>query len=99
MSEPCSKEKEINQINTEIFGKDGIIRTIPRLEGKIDNLVETVNLLCTNVSAVMKYVAGEQGVELYKEKQGLTARQWTAIYVSGIVGFSGIICSIILKLL
>lgn len=100
----CLKEEKftrifeiLSDINTEIFGKDGIVRTVPRLEGKIDNLCETVGLLSTNVSALMKYQAGENGVKIYKDKQKLSARQWTGIIISAILSVAGIIVAFILK--
>lgn len=71
---------------------------IIRIEEKVDNLISIVSELRTSVFAFAKFQNEVTGIEKYKEKQSFNARQRAAIYVSGIIGVSGIICSIILKL-
>jgi hypothetical protein len=104
----CNQEKVISEMHTilksmvkQIYGngQPGLSMSIPRMEGKINNLVETVSELRTTVSALAKYQASVEGVVNYKDKQGLNARQRTALWISGISGFCGIVVSLIIKLL
>lgn len=108
MSIPCAQERVIGEMNTaiqdvkkQVFGngKPGFVDTIPRLETKIDVLVETVHAQTKVVSDLVSFQSSVMGVGAYKDKEALSTRQRAAIIVSAIIGLCGIISSIIIKLL
>jgi hypothetical protein len=98
----CNKEREVGEIYTllktlvkQVYGngQEGLAKTVPQLSIKIDNLTETVAELRTSVSALVRFEAGYEGVQ----KDRFNTRQKTGIIVSGIVGFTAIIVTVILK--
>lgn len=69
------------------------------LFAKLDTLITTVSAQTIVISDLIKFQASLQAVSNYKEKESLSARQRASIYISGILGFSAIVTSIILKIL
>lgn len=65
---------------------------------KMDYMVDIVEGLRISVDALLKYMYSNQAINSNYDKRRLSARQWTGIIISGIIGISGIVCSIILKI-
>jgi len=102
----CTQEKTLGEILgvmkrviQEVYGngQKGLSQTVPAQTIRIDNLAEEIKLLCTNVSALMKYMNETAGGVKAVEKLKLSRTQWTAIIISAIVSSSAIIVTIILK--
>jgi hypothetical protein len=89
------------RVVSELFGNghEGLSRSFPRLENAVINLTTTVAAQTKVISDLLEFQSSLKGVNEYKEKEKLSARQRTQIIVSTILGFSAIITSIILKLL
>jgi hypothetical protein len=66
---------------------------------KLDNLIEVVSAQTVVITDLIKFQASLKAVDNYKEKESLSARQRAGIYISGILGVSTIVTSVILKLL
>ena len=64
---------------------------------KIDSLIKTVAAQTVVITELIKFQASLTGVNDYKERESLSARQRAGIYMSGIIGFSGIIVTLIVK--
>jgi len=64
---------------------------------RVKNMNESFEGQKVAVEALLKHMHEKEILELNREKESLTARQKVSIYVSAILGISGIICSIILK--
>lgn len=94
--EPCIKEKEINNLYSEV---SGLAKTIPRIEEKLDNLISVVAELRTSVFAFGKFQNETVAIKRYKANESEISWKKAGIIISGILGFSGIICTLILKLL
>jgi hypothetical protein len=104
----CIQEKEIGRILgilepivKEFYGngQKGIAREFPELRISVNNLNTTVESLRINVSALTKTIVSSDAVAVYKEKEKLSSRQRTSIYVSAIVGTASIITTLLVKLL
>jgi len=104
----CKQEKEIGEISaligrlvSQVYGngQKGLATSVPELSNKIDNLSETITLLSTNVSAMMKFQNEMIGARNFEEKAGITSRQKAGIYISAILGTASIITALILKFL
>lgn len=84
----------------EIYGngREGLSKTVPRLEGKVDDMNESLILLTTNISALTKYISADEGYN-----RGITAArnvtfsawQKTGIIIASIGGISMIIFKLI----
>jgi len=64
---------------------------------KLDNLILTVSAQTVVITDLIKFQSSLQAIEGYREKQALSTRQRAGIIVSGIIGFSSIVCTIIIK--
>jgi uncharacterized metal-binding protein len=106
MSEPCIKEKEfgkieeaINLMTREVFGngQKGLIKTVPRLEDKIDGLILTQAGILTNISALVKFQTEIVSVENFKQKERSYSIRKTAVIISVILSLGAIVTSVIIK--
>lgn len=102
----CGKEAEISQLMTIMNGivkehygngREGIVKTIPRLESSIQTLTATVAAQTTVVSNLVEYQTGLKAVDHYKDKEGLSNRQRAGLWISAIIGFSSITTALIIK--
>jgi len=102
----CTQEKALGEMMSlvkivvqEVYGngQKGLSQTVPAQTIRIDNLAVEINLLSTNVSALMKYMNETIGGRIVKEKLKLSRAQWTGIIISAVVSCSAIIVAIILK--
>jgi len=107
MSNPCTKEGELGKIEQyidlltkEIFGngQKGLIRTIPRLESKVDDVLLNQSDMRITISALVKFQTEIVSIETFKAKARARALQRTAVIVSSILSFGGIIVTLIIKL-
>lgn len=78
-------------------GNEGISKTIPKMQVQLGTLIETAVANKTAISALTKTMSEKIAIEIHEEKEKLSARQKTQIWISGILGCSGIIVTIILK--
>jgi hypothetical protein len=104
----CSQEERITELVTMMKriltdwygnGQEGLIKTIPKMQGAVETLVITVAANTQVIADLVKWQSGLQGIEGYKKEEALSSRQKTAIIVTAILGSCAIITSIILKLL
>ena len=77
MTDPCIKEGELGQITAilekiskEVYGNggEGLSRTIPRLEEKINNLIGTTAGHTNTIANLVSFQASHQGVERSKKE-------------------------------
>ena len=82
MSEPCKYEEKIGEItailakiSADVYGngQEGLVKTIPRLEGKIDNLGSTTAAHTNIITKLVEFQATHNGKELGKKE--VEARQ------------------------
>ena len=108
MSEPCKQEAEIGKITSileglvkQIYGngQEGLVCTIPKLDTKVSTLIETVAELRIAISGFAKFEAEISGIEKFKDRQGFSNRQRAGLYISGIIGISSILITLIIKFL
>jgi hypothetical protein len=64
---------------------------------KLDNLIETVEAQTVVITDLIKFQSSIQAVNQYKDKEQFSARQRAGIIMSGIIGFSSIMVTIIFK--
>jgi hypothetical protein len=64
---------------------------------KLDNLIKVVSAQTVVITDLIRFQSSIQAVESYKEKESLSTRQRTGIIISGIIGFSSIAITVILK--
>ena len=105
--EPCKHDADFGGMNTvlkglvkEIYGngREGIAKTVPRLEGKVDDMNESLILLTTNISALMKYISEDQGYNrgiAAAKNVAFSAWQKTGIIIASIGGVSMIVFKLI----
>lgn len=102
----CNKEAEISEmlvliktLTKQVYGngQKGIAFMIPELITQINAMSVDVQDLSTSVSALMKFMASYEGAKIQKEKDRFSNRQKTSIIVSGILGGTAILVTIILK--
>jgi len=107
MSELCIKENELGKLEeaihlltNEVFGngQKGLLKTVPRLEDKIDSLILTQAGILTNISALVKFQTEIVSVENFKQRQKTHSLQRTAIIISSILSLGAIVTAVILKL-
>jgi hypothetical protein len=100
----CTKEEKLGEMmglmkrmTQQVYGngQKGLAFTVPELSVKIEDLSQTIQLLRTNVSALMRFQAERTGDLRTEEKYRLSAIQWTGIIMASIVGFSGIIVALL----
>lgn len=94
----------VNDIQSLIFGYTSSMTILFTSENQtikksIDKLTEKVEIQNGSLRELQNWKAGISSVTDYKEREALSTRQRATIIVSGIIGCSGIIVSIILKLL
>jgi len=106
MEQTCGKEAEISQLMTIMNnivkehygnGREGIVKTIPRLEESIQNLTEMLKANTAVIANLVEYQTGLKAVDHYKDKEGMSSRQRAAIIISLILGLCGMGCTIIVK--
>lgn len=97
--EPCTQENRIIRIEKLLDGngKKGLRDTVISIETKLDGVSEDIKLLTGSVADLINFRAEYAGVEKYKEKEGLTARQKAGLYISATIGISSIITALIIK--
>ena len=105
--EPCKHEAEFGGLTQivkglvkEIYGNGtaGLAKTVPRLEGKVDDMNESLALLSTNISALTKYISEDTGFKKGTEAaRAVTFSAWqkTGIIIASIGGLSMIIFKLI----
>jgi len=107
MSNPCTKEGELGRLEQcidlltkEIFGngQKGLIKTIPRLEDKIDSMILTQSGMLTTISALVKFQIGTTSVDDFKKNARDYSLRKTAIIISAILSFGAVASSLILRL-
>jgi hypothetical protein len=64
---------------------------------KLDNLIETVEAQTVVITDLIKFQSSIQAVNSYKDKEQFSARQRAGIIMSGIIGFSSITVTVIIK--
>jgi len=106
MEHICGKEAEISQLMTIMNnivkehygnGREGIVKTIPRLEESIQNLTETLRGNTTVIANLVEFQTGLKAVDHYKDKEGLSSRQRAGLWISVILGFSSMATAMIIK--
>lgn len=104
--EPCIQEKEIarlltimEQVVKEFYGngREGISKTIPRLETQISTLIETSSGQAVAISALAKAVTEITSVDQYRKDESLNSWQRTSVIVSSIIGIAAVLATIIYK--
>jgi len=102
----CTKEAEISRLMTIMTGivkehygngHEGMVKTIPLLEGAIETLTTTVAAQTKVIGDLVNFQTSLNAVDKYKEKQGLSTRQRVTIIVSIILGFCSMGCTLIIK--
>lgn len=108
MEHNCTQEARIAEIQTDTRrlvkiidgnGREGLAVTVPILSGKIDTLIEEIGELRTVVSGLARFEATTTEVDKYRKESVMSSRQKAGLIMTGIIGASAIITSIILKLL
>jgi hypothetical protein len=106
MEHECTQQAVIGEIHgllkrivTEVYGNGspGISKTIPKLEGSIQNLTSTVAAQTVVIADLIKFQEGLKSVDIYKEKEGLSNRQRAGLYISAIIGASSIATALVIK--
>jgi len=106
MERTCGKEAEISQLMTIMNGivkehygngREGIVKTIPKLELAIQTLTDTVAAQTKVVADLVAFQNKAIGASDYKEKAGMSSRQRAGLWISGIIGFSSITTALIIK--
>lgn len=89
----------LKRIVTQVYGngQEGLATSVPKLSSKIEELSDDIKLLATNVSGLMRFEASYTGAEQQKREAGFSSRQRAGIIVSGILGFTAIVVTVILK--
>lgn len=64
---------------------------------RIKNMTESFDGQKTAVSGLLKYMWEKEAIEINHEKKSLSARQRVQIIISAILGFSGIIITLIIE--
>ena len=97
--EPCTQKDTIERIVKLLDGngKKGLRDTVISIETKVDGLTADIQLLTSSVADLINFRSEYAGVEKYKEKEGLTARQKAGLYISATIGISSIITALIIK--
>lgn len=80
-------------------GQKGLATTVPELSTRIETLSEDIVLLSTNVSGLMRFMSETEGAKSQGEKDGFSARQRAGIIVTGIIGVTMIVITIVFKFL
>lgn len=89
----CIKEKEIERLTRAVFGgngEDGVQVKLARIETTLETVVKTIGQVDDKMAGFVKAWEKERGAEEEKERTKLNARQRTNIWITAIVGFSGI---------
>ena len=78
MTDPCIKENELGKIEEAIdlmtkeifgYGQRGLIKTVPRLEDKIDDLTKIQSGILTNVSALVRFQIEVTSMDKIKKEE------------------------------
>ena len=64
---------------------------------RFKNMTESFDGLKTAVNGLLKYMYEKEAVEKDKKEEALSTRQRAAIYISAIIGVSGIVCTLVIK--
>ena len=94
----CAKETEINNLITEIRGKGefpGIKGDLLLVKDSINDIKILMKDLTTNVSALVKFQVSMEAID----KRRMNNRERLALWISGIVCFTGLAGYIIDKLI
>jgi len=105
----CEQQKEIgsmlaimDRIVKEFYGdggKEGVFLIVNRMESKISQLSELSIAQSTLISGLTKAVTEIDTIKKYEHDKKERAIKKTAVYVSGIIGASSIITTLLIKLL
>jgi hypothetical protein len=102
----CGKEAEISQMMTIMTGivkehygngREGIAKTVPKLEQAIQTLNTTICAQTVVISDLVKFQASLTAVDHYKDKEGFSSRQRAGLWISGILGFTSVTTALIIK--
>jgi hypothetical protein len=106
MEHTCGKEAEISQLMTIMSGivkehygngREGIVKTIPKLELSISTLTDTVAAQTKVIADLVEYQSGLKAVDHYKDKKGVSNRARAAIIITLILGLCSMGCTLIIK--
>ena len=100
--ERCIKEKEIDRLTRAVFGgngEEGVQVKLARIETKLGTVIETVGQIDSKMAEIIKAGEKDKGADEEKEKMKLTAQQRTKIWITAIIGFSGIIIALLTLIL
>ena len=64
---------------------------------RMKNIAKSFDEQKIAVDTLLRYMYEREALGLNKEKESLTARQRASIYISAILGVSGIVCTLVLK--
>lgn len=98
----CIREKEIDRLTRAVFGgngEEGVQVKLVRIDTKLGTVIESVAAIDTKLGELAKAWDKEKGAEMEKEKSKLNARQRTSIWITSIIGFSGIVIAVLTLIL
>ena len=104
MSEPCTKERELGMINTnldhilkEFDGHNGIPQRVARIELQVGNITKNVDAQATSISMLIDTLNRTTAVDGYKTRRSEISWKVAGIIISSILSLGGIASSIIIK--
>lgn len=98
----CIREKEIDRLTRAVFGgngEDGVQVKLARIETTLETVVKTIGQVDDKMAGFVKSWEKERGAEEEKERTKLNARQRTSIWITSIIGFSGIVIALLTLIL
>jgi hypothetical protein len=102
----CNQERVIGEMHSllktmvkQVYGngQPGLAAQFPALQNSVETLTTTVAAQTNVIADLIKFQEGLKSVDDYKDKQGMSSRARAAIWVSGIIGFSAIATTLIVK--
>ena len=97
MDHECTKSKEIDRLTKAVDGngKEGLVDNVTKINVRLGNIEGTMKDLATSVSSLVKFQTEMKTIDAINAKNKLNAAQRTGLYITAIIGFSGVAISII----